>query len=812
MADSRGALQVTVLLALTALLVPVSLASPDVAWSYAVCVSCHGAHGEGRPELGAPRIGDLDAATVQAQLTAFRDGARGAHPVDTHARPMRGITAGMSDQTIAALADFVAQKHPVTLPPPSGAQPSERYASCAGCHGEDALGNADLKAPSLLYQDPSYLTRQLQHFRDGVRGGPGASALASAMAATVAGLTDDQIAELVGHIGSLRPPVPPPERPPVTVDEADGLAAWASIYAVTQSPRCLNCHPSEDAPLQTDDSVPHTMEIARFSPLQGQHCTTCHAPAAAGAGLAPLPPADPLWSMPPASMAFQGRTSAELCAQLQDPASNGGRGLVSLVDHVENDHLLITSWESGRTPPPLSHAELVARFTTWGVNSADEMATFREQVESSGKTRRKVGNADKALQAAAKTVGAVYESPHLVHAPMEPPAAVAWVRGDSAEVWASTQAPQNARKLVARYAGLKEDAVVLHPTLLGGGFGRKSKPDYVAEAAFVSKAIGAPVRLQWCRTDDIQYSYYHAASVQRLDAGFDASGTLTAWRHRLASPTILSTFLPFLKRLSGIELGQGVLDLALTAEDVSVEVHKVTQRVRIGWMRSVYNIDHGFAIQSFVDELAVAQGVSTPEMLKAVIGPPRLLTPDEVGAKIPNYGHDIDDRPVDVGRWHKVIDDVVRSSGYSRAVTGGRAMGFAAHASFGSYVAAVVAVEKDAAGRPRVVEAWTTIDAGQVMNPDRVVAQMEGAVIFGASVALHGEITFRDGAVEQTNYHDYPVLRMNEAPAAIHVSILESDEIPGGVGEPGVPPVAPAIANAWFALTGERVRTLPMRV
>ncbi len=337
-----------------------------VEWQYGVCVSCHGAHGEGRPELGAPRIGGLEAAYVQRQLEGFRAGHRGTHPDDAKGEPMVAIARGLSDAQIPVIAAYVAQLEPQVLPPESAdSQGEAAYVPCAACHGDDATGNPDLNAPGLLYQHPDYLTRQLRHFRDGVRGGEGSDALGQQMAALAAGV-DDAIQAIVAHIGSLRPELPPIEQPEVTASKDDGLAAFADIYAVATHPRCMNCHPDGDAPLQTDASIPHVMGVTRFSPLDGLHCSTCHAPQGVGTGLAPLPPADPIWSMPPRAMAFQDRSPAELCAQLKDRAVNGGRGHIGLTQHIAEDHLLQTSWHSGRTAPPIEHAELVERFETWG--------------------------------------------------------------------------------------------------------------------------------------------------------------------------------------------------------------------------------------------------------------------------------------------------------------------------------------------------------------------------------------------------------------------------------------------------------------
>jgi len=335
--------------------------------AYAVCVHCHGAHGEGRPELSSPRIGDLDATYVASQLVAYRDGTRSWPDHARGAGAMAALARGMGDDAfVDRLAETVAALAPQQLPPGAPDEAgAEAYAPCAACHGDDARGDDTLQAPSLLYQDPAYLAAQLRSYRDGVRGGEADAPQAQSMAAMATGLDDAAIDALIAHIASLRPALPPPDDPEVTLTEAEGLEAFADIYAVAQHPRCMNCHPAGHAPLQTDASVPHIMGITRFSPLDGIHCSTCHAARPVGDGLAPLPPADSLWSMPPVGMAFEDRSPAELCAQLKDRSVNGGRGLNGLTEHVEEDHLLLTSWHSGRTTPPISHEELVARFSTW---------------------------------------------------------------------------------------------------------------------------------------------------------------------------------------------------------------------------------------------------------------------------------------------------------------------------------------------------------------------------------------------------------------------------------------------------------------
>ncbi|XXX74178.1 molybdopterin cofactor-binding domain-containing protein [Sorangium sp. So ce134] len=451
-----------------------------------------------------------------------------------------------------------------------------------------------------------------------------------------------------------------------------------------------------------------------------------------------------------------------------------------------------------------------------GANAAYDSASYRQALSAAarapGKVVRKVGDVDAALAKAARTIEAEYYVPHLAHAAMEPPSAVARVDANGCEVWAPTQNPQAARTEVARALGVGEDKVAVHVTFLGGGFGRKSKPDYCAEAALLARAMGAPVRVQWTREDDVQSGYFHSVSAQYLKAGLDADGKVSAWLHRTAFPPIPSTFDGRVKTPSENELGLGVLDLALASPNVRAEACDAPAHVRIGWLRSVCNIFHAFAVQSFIDEIAHARQADPREVLLEVLGPARKASPAELGVqKVPNYGAPIEQHPVDVGRLRHVIERVTEISGWAEARKAGRAVGLAAHRSFLTYVAVVAAVSKDALGKVQVDEVWLVADPGTVVNLDRVRSQMEGAVVFGMSIALHGAITVKGGAVEQTNFRDYPVVRTTEVPKRIHVEIVKSDAPPGGVGEPGVPPVAPAIANAVFALTKTRARELPLR-
>ncbi len=454
---------------------------------------------------------------------------------------------------------------------------------------------------------------------------------------------------------------------------------------------------------------------------------------------------------------------------------------------------------------------------TWddGDNGSYDSTAYREEllaaVRAPGNRVRDVGDTEAALARSARRLVAEYHVPHLAHVPMEPPVSVARVDAGGCEVWSPTQSPQDVRENVAKALGLDASKVRVHVTLLGGAFGRKAKPDYDVEAALLSRAVQAPVRVQWTRPDDIQSGYFHTTSAQRLEAGFDAGGKVVAWLHRTAFPSISSTFQPGVTHASDGELGQGVLDMPLAVPNVRAENGPAIAHVRIGWLRSVNNIHHGFALSSFVDEIAHARGVDPRDNLLEILGPDRHVTAEDLGVKtVPNYGGKLDRYPIDVARYRGCVERVTRLARWADRARDGHSLGLAVHHSFLTYVAVVASVVKDAGGKVRVDEAWVVADAGLVVNPDRVKAMMEGAVIFGLSLALHGAITMKKGAVEQTNFRDYRLVRLPEAPRAIHVELVESDAPPGGAGEPGVPPVAPAIANAVFALTGTRVRELPM--
>lgn len=449
---------------------------------------------------------------------------------------------------------------------------------------------------------------------------------------------------------------------------------------------------------------------------------------------------------------------------------------------------------------------------TWhgGVNGEHETAAYTQQllasVRAPGDSVRKLGDADKALGSAAKRVEAEYIVPQLAHAAMEPPAAIARFDGDKCEVWTCTQSPQDARDAIAGALDVDKSKVTVHVTFLGGGFGRKSIPDFAIEAALLAREAKAPVRVQWTREDDLRHGYFHAPSVQALAAGLDTAGKVTAWRHRIAYPPIASTFLPTAQRPAG-ELGHGVLDLPLAIPNVRVETGPAPAHVRIGWLRSVGNIQQAFAVQSFIAEIAHAAKRDHRDVLVEILGDPKtVVTPQYLGVdRVSNYGTPLDKHPISIARFHRVIEAATKAAGWGKP-----GLGLAVHRSFLSYIAVVVRAIKGPRDEVKIDEAWIAADCGTVINADRVRAQLEGGFIFGQTIAMHGAITMKRGAVEQTNFRDYPLVRIGAAPRKIHIELIANDAAPGGVGEPGVPPVAPAIANAVFALTGTRTRNLPM--
>ncbi len=444
-----------------------------------------------------------------------------------------------------------------------------------------------------------------------------------------------------------------------------------------------------------------------------------------------------------------------------------------------------------------------------GENAAYDSAKYKESllatVRKPQKAARNVGDVDAEFAKGGKTHEAEYYVPHHAHAPMEPPAAVVDFKDGKAVIYAATQNPQAVQDTVAQALGIDKKNVECHVTLLGGGFGRKSKPDYVAEAALLSKELGKPVKVAWSREDDIRFDYYHAVAAMYMKAAVDDKGKPTAWLQRCAFPSIGAMFNPATNTGQSFELGMGWTNVPFDIPNQRAENGPAQAHVRIGWLRSVANIQHAFAIHSFVDELAQLAKRDSVEYLLDVIGQPRKIDVGQRGAMAQKY-------PLETGRLRNVIELVAERSGWAKKKPGkGRALGIAAHYSFLSYVATVVEVEVDSTGKVRIPRVDIAVDAGRIINPDRVKSQFEGAAVFGTSIAMLGAITAANGEIQQTNFYDYPVARMPEAPMETNVYIVQNDAPPAGVGEPGVPPIPPAICNAIFAATGKRIRELPIR-
>jgi isoquinoline 1-oxidoreductase subunit beta len=448
-----------------------------------------------------------------------------------------------------------------------------------------------------------------------------------------------------------------------------------------------------------------------------------------------------------------------------------------------------------------------------GYDSMAYKASLEESARKPGKVVRNDGDFDAAVGGAAKRHEAEYYIPHLAHATMEPMSATVRIANGKCDVWGGFQSPQGTRDQVAKRLGMSPDDVTVHVTLLGGGFGRRSKPDFALEAASLSKAMdGKPVKVTWTREDDLHNSYYHTVSVEHLEAAVDAQGKPVAWLHRSVAPTIISTFNAEAKNEAPFELGMGVINVPFAIPNIRIENPEATAHTRIGWFRSVSNIPHGFAVQSFIAELAAAAGRDPKDYLLEVIGPPRQVSPEMLGDTW-NHGESPERYPVDTGRLRRVIETAAREAGWGRKLPKGHGLGVAGHYSFVSYIASVVEVAVDDKGNLTVPRVDMAVDCGATVNPDRVRSQMEGACIMGLGIATLSEISYKNGRVEQDNFNGYEVLRMPAAPRVIRVHIIPGDysKPMGGVGEPGVPPIAPALCNAIFAATGKRIRRLPIR-
>jgi len=444
-------------------------------------------------------------------------------------------------------------------------------------------------------------------------------------------------------------------------------------------------------------------------------------------------------------------------------------------------------------------------------NSDAYKKELRETARKPGKVIREVGDVDAAFARGGKVVEAEYYAPLLAHASMEPPAALGVYRDGKVEVWAPTQSPVGARDAIAAAVGAKKEDVTVNVTLLGGAFGRKSFPDFAVEAAVLAKKTGKPVKVVWSREDDIKFDSYHSVSAMYMKAMLGSDGKPTAWLQRTVFPPIGSTFDAKTVYSDPGELGLGFSDLPYAIANHRSENGPAQAHVRIGWFRSVANIYHAFAIQSFSDELAHTAGKDPVEYTLALLGPDRIVPKTELPKDYTNYGGNYGLYPIDTARFRRVVQLAAEKSGWGKKKLGnGVGMGIAMHRSFLTYAASVVTMHVDDAGRAHIDRVDTALDAGTVVNPEMVRNQFEGAATMGTSIAFYGEITATNGAVDQSNFDDYQMARMNNAPRETHVHIVASDAPPGGVGEPGLPAFAPALCNAIFSATGKRIRELPL--
>lgn len=421
-----------------------------------------------------------------------------------------------------------------------------------------------------------------------------------------------------------------------------------------------------------------------------------------------------------------------------------------------------------------------------GLDSAAIERRFEAGAAEPGAVARKENDVEAAFGRASRKIEAVYHVPFLAHATMEPMNCTVDLRPDRCELWVSTQAPAWTQATAAQIAGLKPEAVKVNVTYLGGGFGRRFEQDFIAQAVRIARQAGAPVKLVWTREDDMQHDVYRPAAYDRLSAALDDKGWPVAWKQRIVSPSILKRILPqYLEqdgRLDGSSV-EGSANLSYAIPNILVDYLMVDPGVPVGFWRSVGYSQNGFITESFIDELA-AEAKQDPVQFRL-----KLL------GKHP--------------RHQAVLKLAAEKAGWGGKLPAGEGRGVAVLESFGSFVAEVAEVAVDKEGAVRVKRVVCAIDCGSVVNPDTVKAQIESAVAFALTAALKGLISLKNGRIEQSNFHDYPLLRIDEMPR-VEVHILPSHEAPGGVGEPGVPPLAPAVANAIFATTGKRVRRLPI--
>ncbi len=426
------------------------------------------------------------------------------------------------------------------------------------------------------------------------------------------------------------------------------------------------------------------------------------------------------------------------------------------------------------------------------LGTAEILAQYKELAQKPGTVARNDGDADKALTGAAKTLEAAFEFPYLAHAAMEPLDCVVRLGADSCEVWNGEQLQTPDQYAVAAMTGFKPEQVKLNMLYAGGSFGRRANPksDYLLEAVSIAKAINgrAPVKMIWTREDDMRGGYYRPLYLHQLAAGLDAQGNIVAWRHRIVGQSIIAGT-PFESAMvkNGIDATsvEGASTLPYQIPNLRVDLHTPKIGVPVLWWRSVGSTHTAFSTETFIDELAVAADKDPVEFRRTMLG----RHPRHLG----------------------VLNLAAQKAGWARSLPKNHGRGIAVHESFGSVVAQVAEVTVKSDGSFKVDRVVCAVDCGVAVNPDVIRAQMEGGIGYGLSAALHGAITLKDGRVEQSNFHDYPPLRINEMPQ-VEVYIVASSGKPSGVGEPGVPPIAPAVANAVFAASGKRLRNLPLKL
>ncbi|GAA6172696.1 xanthine dehydrogenase family protein molybdopterin-binding subunit [Colwellia sp. KU-HH00111] len=432
-----------------------------------------------------------------------------------------------------------------------------------------------------------------------------------------------------------------------------------------------------------------------------------------------------------------------------------------------------------------------------GKNAVYNTTEYKKQlvtnVEKQATLASERGDITHAFSTAEHSVKATYTGGHLSHSPMEPNASVVWVQKDSCEVWASTQSPVDIQKVLGQYLKREPSDIIVHVAMAGGAFGRKFKCDYVHEAAVISEKTGTPIQLIWSREEDMRTGYYHSINAQHIEASMDKQGNVTGWLHRAAFPSIATLFDPSLVRSPAQSLDD-ISNHLFGIDNMRVESGDAIAHTRIGWYRAVYAIFYGFAFATFADELANKAGKDHLTFVNQLFD----------NNKNTNQAEDIK-------RAKAVLALVADKSAWHnrKSLPKNQGVGLAVHYSFQSFVAMAVHVEVDG-DDIKVLNVDAAIDCGQVLNIDGATAQMEGAVVMGMSLSLSTEITFKDGAVVNSSFHDYPVMRIGDMPN-VRVHIVDSDKSPTGLGEPGVAPFAPALSNAVFAASGKRYRDLPFK-